>query len=256
MPVRQMTIYLLPQEYRRLIRTEAMPNRSSSPTSIIFVDELTVSPELKAWMKNLSSVELLGADFTKSLTPEDIMDVPEFFKAYMTRNVGFQGNGFPDPKFKAKDKEANPGKVQPAESRLRGSDSHLLQGHAGRCARTYDIDTRRTLNPGVKWNHLVSDYGKHLEERTFDLAQQKYLAGQADTDLDGRGSFSGLAPGTYWVGLIGIQAMSGDVRLRWDYAVTVRPGETARVELNNLNAIKICPLPGRRSRTTFEVFPQ
>jgi hypothetical protein len=30
--------------------------------------------------------------------------------------------------------------------------------------------------------------------------------------------------------------MSGDVRVRWDFPVTVRQGETASVELSNLNA--------------------
>jgi len=30
----------------------------------------------------------------------------------------------------------------------------------------------------------------------------------------------------------------GNVRLRWDFPVTVRPGEVTRVELSNLNAAK------------------
>jgi len=35
-----------------------------------------------------------------------------------------------------------------------------------------------------------------------------------------------------------MQAVAGDVRLRWNVPVTVRPGETIRVELTNLNAAK------------------
>ena len=35
---------------------------------------------------------------------------PEFFNAYMARNVGFAGVGFPTPKFKEKDLTANPEK--------------------------------------------------------------------------------------------------------------------------------------------------
>jgi hypothetical protein len=38
--------------------------------------------------------------------------------------------------------------------------------------------------------------------------------------------------------MIGTQAISGDVRLHWDVPVAVRQGETARVELSNLNAVR------------------
>jgi hypothetical protein len=38
--------------------------------------------------------------------------------------------------------------------------------------------------------------------------------------------------------MLGGEAISGDVRLQWDYPVTVRQGETASVELSNLNAVR------------------
>jgi hypothetical protein len=47
-----------------------------------------------------------------------------------------------------------------------------------------------------------------------------------------------VLPGTYWIGMFGADAISGDVRLHWDYPVTVRPGETASIELSNLNAAR------------------
>ena len=93
-----------------------------------------------------------------------------------------------------------------------------------------DIDLS-DVNPSTKWRNIVLEPCQRLDDRTFDLAQQRYLAATTDTDLDGRGSFAGVAPGTYWIGMIGIQAISGDVRLRWDLPVTVRPGETTHVEL-------------------------
>ena len=35
---------------------------------------------------------------------------------------------------------------------------------------------------------------------------------------------------------LNLEANAGDTRLRWDVSVTVRPGETARIELTNLNS--------------------
>ncbi len=92
-PVRQLTFYLLRKSLDD-IRAEAV-QLEPAPDFGQFVDGLTVSPELKAWMKKHHSVQLVGTDFTKSLTPDEILDVPEFFKAYMSRNMGFKGNGFP-----------------------------------------------------------------------------------------------------------------------------------------------------------------
>jgi hypothetical protein len=86
---------------------------------------------------------------------------------------------------------------------------------------------------------LLNSQRQRLDDRTFQLAQERYLAAKTDTDLDGNGSFAGIAPGKYWIGMIGVQAISGDVHLRWDLAVTVKAGETTRVELNNLNATRL-----------------
>jgi hypothetical protein len=38
--------------------------------------------------------------------------------------------------------------------------------------------------------------------------------------------------------MLGGEARAGDVRLHWDIPVTVRRGETTRVELSNLNATR------------------
>ena len=96
-PVRQMTFYLLRKSMED-IRAEAL---QSTPATDLdkFIDGLGVSPELKTWMTKHHSVRLSGEEFTKSLTPEDIVDIPEYFKAYMTHNEDFRGVGFPEPKF-------------------------------------------------------------------------------------------------------------------------------------------------------------
>ena len=102
-PVRQMTFYLLRKSLDE-IRAEAA-QLEPAPDLDKFVDGLTVSPALKAWMKKHRSVQLSGSDFTKSLTADEILDVHEFLDAYMSRNVGFKGVGFPEPKFKEKDRQ-------------------------------------------------------------------------------------------------------------------------------------------------------
>jgi hypothetical protein len=70
-----------------------------------------------------------------------------------------------------------------------------------------------------------------------ELAQTKYLAGKADTDLDGRGALGGLTPGEYWVSTLNLDANAGDTHLSWDAPVTILAGQTTRVELTNLNAV-------------------
>jgi len=233
-PVRQLTFYLLSKSLDD-IRTEAL-QLEPPPDLDQFIDSLKVSPQMKAWMKKRHSVRLVGGDFIKSLTPDDIVDVPEFFDAYMMRNSAFKGVGFPSPKFKEKDKEANPEKYKAQNEEYIAAIRKFI-GAVPESVQGMDADME-AINPFEKWQHLVFAQRQQVENKTIELAQQRYLAAQADTDLDGHGAFSGLAPSTYWISMIGTEAISGDVRLRWDVPVAVRAGETARVELSNLNATK------------------
>ncbi len=233
-PVRQLTFYLLSKSLDG-IRAEAA-QLEPAPDLNKFVDGLTVSPELKTWMKKHHSVQLSGTDFTKSLTPDEIMTVPEFLSAYMSRNAGFKGVGFPNPKFKEKDRENNPEKYKQQKDEYDAALRRFIKAMP-ESVEGIDIDLS-DINPSPKWEHLLSDQHRRLDNRTFELAQQRYLAAKTDSDLDGRGSFAGIAPGQYWIGMIGVQAISGDVRQGWDLPVNVRPGETTRVELTNLNAAR------------------
>jgi hypothetical protein len=231
-PVRQLTFYVLSKSIDD-IRAEAL-QLEPPPDLDKFVDGLTVSPEFKTWMKKHRSVQLMGGEFSKSLTADDIMNIPELYKAYMSRNAAFKGVGFPDPKFKEKDREANPEKYN--QQKKEYADAiHKFIIAVPESVEGIDADMME-MNPFSKWQQLVNAHQQRLDARTIELAQQRYQSGQTDTDLEGRGEFSSLAPGTYWIGMMGIQAISGDVRLRWDVPVTVLPGQTTRVELNNLNA--------------------
>jgi hypothetical protein len=233
-PVRQLTFYLLRKSLED-IRQEAL-QLEPPPDLDKFVDALTVSPKLKTWMKKNRTVRLVGTDFTNLLTADDIVDTPEFYNAYILRNSGFEGTGFPKPKFKLKDQASNPEKFNEAKAdykeavrkfinmtpeSIQGIDSNLVE-----------------INPSAKWELLVAEQQRRLDKRALELAQTRYLAAQTDTNLDGRGFFAGLMPGSYWIDILGMQAVSGDVRLRWDFPVRVRPGETTRIELSNLNAAK------------------
>jgi len=70
-----------------------------------------------------------------------------------------------------------------------------------------------------------------------DVAQLKFLAAKADTDLEGRASLSGVAPGDYWISSLNLDADAGDMRVRWDVPVKIDRGKTIRIELSNLNSI-------------------
>jgi hypothetical protein len=234
-PVRQLTFYLLRKSLED-IRAEAASQSAPAADLDKFIDGLSVSPELKAWMRKHHTVRISGDDFTKGLTAKDIVEVPEFFKAYMTHNVAFRGVGFPEPKFKEKDSTSNPEKYKSQkeeyEAAVRKFIATVPDTIPGMDLELLDI------NPYTKWQVLESKQQERLDARTYRLAEERYLVAHTDTDLDGHGSFSGIAPGKYWIGIIGTEAISGDVRVRWNVPVTVRQGETARIELSNLNAVR------------------
>jgi hypothetical protein len=233
-PVRQMTFYLLRKSMEE-IRAEAL---QSAPATDLdkFINGLGVSPELKTWMKKNHSVRLSGGDFTKSLTPEDIVDIPEYFTAYMTHNEAYRGAGFPEPKLKDKDRDSNPEKYKAEKEQYKAAVRKFIAG-APNSVQGMDLELV-DVNPYAKWVSFEEKQRRLLDTRAFQLAEERYLVARTDSDLDGRGSFAGIAPGNYWIGMFGAEAISGDVHVHWDFHVTVRPGETARVELSNFNAAK------------------
>lgn len=154
----------------------------------------------------------------------------------MTHNAAYRGIGFPEPKFKPKESETNPEKYKAQKEQYEAAIRKFIAG-APDTVKGMDLDLV-DLNPYAKWASLESKHRQALETRAYQLAQERYLVARTDTDLDGRGSFGGLAPGTYWIGLLGTEAISGDVRQHWNLPVTVRQGETASVELSNFNAVR------------------
>jgi len=231
-PVRVFTFYLL---RRSLADLHSEVQAADPPPQLdVFIDGLTVSPEMKAWMKKNKTVDLAGTDFTHKITPDDILGVPEFLKAYITYNAGYPGSGFPEPKFRDSDKQKNPDKY---DLQLKEYHAAILRFAIANPTSKEGMEAElKDLNQIQKWTALVSGELDRVKKGTLRLAQMQYLAAQTDTDLNGQGSIGGVAPGEYWLGTLGSVAQAGDVRQSWDVPVIVRAGQTTSIALTNLNA--------------------
>lgn len=233
-PVRQLPFYLLSKSLED-IHAEAM-QMAPAPDLDKFIEGLDASPELKTWMRKNHSVQLSGEDFTKKLTPDEILNIPEFFKAYMEHNAAFRGIGFPEPKYKEKDRTANPEKYQ-AQKKAYEDGIRIFIAGSPDSVKGMDLELV-VSNPYPKWASLERKHREALDASALRLAEERYVIARTDTDLEGHGSFAGLAPGNYWISSFGADAVSGDVRQQWDFRVTVRQGEIAHAELSNFNAVR------------------
>jgi len=233
-PVRQLTFYLLRKSFAD-IQKEAEQSEPK-PDMDRFIQGLEVSKELKAWMKKKHAVELTGSDFTRRLTVDDIMEVPEFYDAYLKRNSGDAALGFPNRKYRAQDATQNPVKYKRQVEEYRGQVRRFIENHP-QSIEGIDVQLD-AINPGPRWVQQQSEQRRRSRRQALQLAQTRHLATKTDTDLDGRGTLIGIPPGQYWLSTLETEAVTGDARLRWDIPVTVRAGETTHVELSNLNAIE------------------
>ena len=231
-PVRQFNLYILTRSYADVI--QEVSGQDILPTREEFIDKLTVSPELKAWLKAHKTLDLTTTDLDKSLTTDDIMKIPEFFAAYERSNSGGVTKGFPLPKYRESDKTANPEKYARQKEEFLSDTKKFIETHPG---SVQGIELELTgVNPKVAWDNLHALHAARLAQAAPDAAQVKYLAAKVQTDLDGRASISGLPPGNYWVSSLGVEAISGDRRLMWDVPITIQAGKTLRLSLSNLNA--------------------
>ena len=231
-PVRGFPFYLLGKSFEEIAHEAESAN--PKPDLDAFIDKLDVSPELKAWMKRHRWTSLSGEEFTRKLHADDIMDVPELYKAYMDRTAGDQTVRLPKPKFKPSDKTKDPEKYQRLSAEYSDAMRHFIEQHP----QTIDgIDLNlEEINPGHAWNALEAKRISDVHRSTLDLAQSRYLVARVETDLQGQGSFHGIPAGMYWLSTLDVTASIGDARPRWDVPVTVRPGQTSRVALSNANA--------------------
>jgi hypothetical protein len=233
-PVMRLSMSLLRKSFAD-IQKEAEQSEPK-PDLNKFVDAQQVSSQLKAWMKRTRSVELSGSDFSKKLTTKDIFDVPEFLEAYMARNVGDAGIGFPVSKARAKDRSENSARYEKAQLDYRETLRKFIEKNPHtRDGMEVELDD---INPGPRWAAQEGERNRRIHDRAMELAESAYLLAKTETNLDGRGAFANVLPGDYWLSTIEGEATVGDARLRWDVAVPVRAGRVTRVTLSNVNALR------------------
>lgn len=232
-PVRGFPFFLLTKSYEEI--TQEVEANYPKPDMDAFIDKLDVSKELKEWMKKNRWVQLSGPDFAPKVKPADVMQVPEFLEAYLTREAGDGTVKFPQPKYKAADKTKDPAKYD----KLRTEYLEAVQRFLEASPDTIDgINLElESLNPGLKWNALEAKRAPEIRRRVVELAQSKYLVARAQTNLEGEGYIRRIPPGNYWLTTLDVAANVGDVRPRWDVALPVQPGQETRVALSNANAL-------------------
>ena len=240
-PVRQFTFYVLTKSYADVVRE--VEGQDILPTREQFIDSRKCSPELRAWMKAHSVLDLASPDLDQLLTTDDIMKVPEFYAAYMRSNAGGVTRGMPKPKYRESDKDSNPDRYQKQKQEFLAEIRKFIDLNP---ATVQGIELELIeINPKREWDTLQGDHKRKVAQWAPDTAQVKYLAGKAETDLEGRAVIAGLPAGNYWVSTLGMEAASGDRRLLWDVPVTVQSGQTTHVELSNLNAADVRRSPAQ-----------
>jgi hypothetical protein len=232
-PVRELPFYLLAKSFEDI--TKEARAQFPGPDMDAFIDKLSASPELKAWMTRHHWLRLNGEDFVRMLNVDDIMDVPEFFTAYVARMSGDQTVHFPTPKYKPSDRTKDPAKYQKLVEEYHEAVRKFLVDNP---ASTDGMDMNLELvDPSNKWDQLVKANAPDVQHQIIALAQSKYFVARTQTDFQGEGALRKIPAGNYWLSTLGVAASAGDARARWDTPVSVRAGQTTYVNLTNANAV-------------------
>lgn len=233
-PVRGFPFFLLSKSFEQI--SNEVDATHPQPDMDAFIDGLEVSKELKAWMKKDHWVQLTGEDFIHKLTPAEIINVPEFYTAYMARNAGSEQMGFPKPKYKTSDQKKDPAKYDKLVQDYHQAIQHYIEANP-ESKNGMDLELS-SKDSSSKWQALVAKRSPAIRRDALQLAQSKYLVARTQTNLQGEGFLNGIAPGNYWLTTLDVTADVGDVHARWDLPVSVRPGQAAYVALSNVNAVQ------------------
>jgi hypothetical protein len=232
-PVRQFTFYILSKSYSEIVKE--VEEKDPVPPRDQFIEGLKISPELRTWLKGHDTLDLTDPDIDKLLSPDDILNIPEFLQAYQRSNSGGVTKGLPKPKYTEDDKTEHPEKYEKLKQEYLANLKKFIRSNP---ATVSGVELElEGVNPQRKWAALQNDRRTRVQRVAPDIAQLKFLAAKADTDLEGRASLPALAPGDYWISTLNLHADSGDMRVRWDVPVKIEHGKTTRIELSNLNSI-------------------
>src|SRR5712691_4687943 len=152
-PVRQFTFYILTRSYAEIVKE--VEEQDPIPPRDQFIDGLKVSPELRAWLKGHDTLDLTEPDLDKLLTPDDILGIPEFLRAYQRTNGGGVTSGVPKPKYSETDKAEHPEKYEKLKREYLVSLKKFIR------ARPETISCvgleREGVRPQRKWAALQND---------------------------------------------------------------------------------------------------
>jgi len=233
-PVRQVTFYVLTKSYADILKD--VETEEASPSRDKFIEDLKLSPELKDWLRAHDAIDLTSPNLDQVVTPDDILHVPEFLLAYQRNNAGGVTRGLPRPKYTEADKTANSERYQKQKDEYLAALKKFIQAHP-ESVSGMELQLEG-VNPQHKWAQMTTEHQKKVMQMAPELAQTKYLVGQADTDLEGHASLSNLPAGSYWISTLNLDVGAGDTRVRWDVPVSIQGGRTTRIELTNLNATR------------------
>jgi len=231
-PARDFTFYLLTKSYGDIVKE--LDDRDAPPSREKFIDDLKISPEMREWLHKHDVMDITLPGFDKLVTPDDVLNVPEFLLAYQRSNSGGVTNGIPVPKYHDTDKTENPTRYEKQKQEYMTALKKFIQAHPQTVSgMELELDG---VNPARKWAALQNAQRRRVQQLAPVEAQTKYLVAKTDTDLEGHARIAGVPAGTYWISSLGLTAVSGDARLQWDVPVKIEAGQTVRIELTNLNA--------------------
>lgn len=232
-PVRGLPFYLLRKSFADIQR-EAEASEPK-PDMDRFIDGLTVSKELKACMKKHQTVHITADEFINNLTAEEILTIPEFWRAYNRLNLANTNFGYPVPKYTEREREKNPAKYQRDVDDYHSRILHYIETKPdSRDGMESDLSS---IDSSARWTNMIESHRSAARNMALDLAQSRYLVAQTQTDLNGRAQLSNLPSGDYWLTCLNVYAEVGDTRAKWDVPVTVRADAAAQVVLSNYNSV-------------------